>query len=81
MLTSVVVNLGMLGYFKYGGFLLDNFVTIAGSLGIDLPSAGLGHRPSRRDQLLYLRHPLLHARRVSAALGAGAAASSITLCS
>ena len=26
MLTSVVVNLGMLGYFKYGGFLLDNFV-------------------------------------------------------
>ena len=34
MLISVVVNLGMLGYFKYGGFLLDNFVTIAGSLGI-----------------------------------------------
>ena len=27
MLTSVCVNLGMLGYFKYGGFLLDNFVT------------------------------------------------------
>src|SRR5437763_2578646 len=34
MLISVVVNLGMLRYFKYGGFLLDNFVTIAGSLGI-----------------------------------------------
>ena len=34
MLTSVVVNLGMLGYFKYGGFLLNNFVAIAGSLGI-----------------------------------------------
>jgi alginate O-acetyltransferase complex protein AlgI len=34
MLTSVVVNLGMLGYFKYGGFLMDNFVSIAGSLGI-----------------------------------------------
>jgi alginate O-acetyltransferase complex protein AlgI len=34
MLISVVVNLGMLGYFKYGGFLLDNFVRIAGSLGI-----------------------------------------------
>src|SRR4051794_15471112 len=29
MLISVVVNLGMLGYFKYGGFLLDNFVTVA----------------------------------------------------
>jgi alginate O-acetyltransferase complex protein AlgI len=28
------VNLGMLGYFKYGGFLLNNFVAIAGSLGI-----------------------------------------------
>jgi alginate O-acetyltransferase complex protein AlgI len=34
MLTSVIVNLGMLGYFKYGGFLLNNFVAIAGSLGI-----------------------------------------------
>src|ERR1700746_2405925 len=34
MLPSVCVNLGMLGYFKYGGFLLDNFVTVAGSLGI-----------------------------------------------
>ena len=34
MLTSVCVNLGMLGYFKYGGFLLDNFVGVAASLGI-----------------------------------------------
>src|SRR5437868_8455759 len=34
MLTSVAVNLGMLGYFKYGGFLLNNFVTLAASLGI-----------------------------------------------
>src|SRR6478672_3692188 len=25
MLLSVVANLGMLGYFKYGGFLLANF--------------------------------------------------------
>ena len=30
----MVVNLGMLGYFKYGGFLMNNFVSIAGSLGI-----------------------------------------------
>src|SRR3954452_9073532 len=29
MLASVIVNLGMLGYFKYGGFLLDNFVDLA----------------------------------------------------
>jgi len=34
MLTSVVVNLGMLGYFKYGGFLLENFVALAASLGV-----------------------------------------------
>src|SRR6185295_18702366 len=29
MITSVVVNLGMLGFFKYGQFLLDNFVALA----------------------------------------------------
>src|SRR5688500_19068869 len=34
MLISVVVNLGMLGYFKYGEFLLQNFVTFAASLGV-----------------------------------------------
>src|SRR5205085_1832357 len=34
MLTSVVVNLGMLGYFKYGGFLLANFVQLMGAAGI-----------------------------------------------
>ena len=30
----MVVNLGMLGYFKYGEFLLENFVTFAASLGV-----------------------------------------------
>ena len=34
MIVSVVVNLGMLGYFKYGGFLLENFVEFAASLGV-----------------------------------------------
>src|SRR6476620_12654669 len=34
MLTSVVVELGMNSYFKYGGFMMDNFVSIAASLGI-----------------------------------------------
>ncbi len=34
MLTSVVVNLGMLGYFKYGGFLLANFVHLAAAVGV-----------------------------------------------
>jgi alginate O-acetyltransferase complex protein AlgI len=34
MLISIVVNLGMLGYFKYGDFLLQNFVTLAASVGV-----------------------------------------------
>ena len=33
------VNLGLLGYFKYAGFLLENFVALAGSLGIDFEPA------------------------------------------
>ena len=32
--VSVIVNLGLLGYFKYGGFLLDNFVALAATAGI-----------------------------------------------
>lgn len=31
---SLVANLGLLGYFKYGGFLLDTFVQLAGAIGI-----------------------------------------------
>ena len=34
MLLSVVANLGMLSYFKYGGFLLDNFAASLGAFGI-----------------------------------------------
>lgn len=34
MLLSVVVNLGMLAYFKYGEFLLNNFSALAASVGI-----------------------------------------------
>ena len=34
MLLSVVVNLGMLGYFKYGGFLMENFSALMASLGV-----------------------------------------------
>ena len=34
MLLSVVANLGMLGYFKYGQFLLDNFSALMAGLGI-----------------------------------------------
>jgi alginate O-acetyltransferase complex protein AlgI len=34
MLLSVVANLGMLGYFKYGQFLLENFTAVMGTLGV-----------------------------------------------
>ena len=34
MLLSVVANLGMLGYFKYGNFLLENFATFVATLGV-----------------------------------------------
>jgi len=34
MLLSVVANLGMLGYFKYGTFLLDNFSALMHAFGI-----------------------------------------------
>jgi alginate O-acetyltransferase complex protein AlgI len=39
MLLSVVANLGMLGYFKYGGFLLDNFSAFMAALGVDYTPA------------------------------------------
>ena len=34
MLLSVIANLGMLSYFKYGQFLLDNFVSLAAAFGV-----------------------------------------------
>ncbi len=37
--ASLVGNLGMLGYFKYGGFLLENFVALTAALGIDFHPA------------------------------------------
>ncbi|RLA27728.1 MAG: MBOAT family protein [Gammaproteobacteria bacterium] len=33
--VSVVVNLGLLGYFKYGGFLMENFQVLMSMAGID----------------------------------------------
>ncbi len=33
--TSIGTNLGLLGFFKYGNFLLDNFVSLAATVGID----------------------------------------------
>ena len=34
MLISVIANLGMLGFFKYGQFLLNNFIALAAALGV-----------------------------------------------
>ena len=34
MLLSVIANLGMLGYFKYGQFLLDSFSALLSSFGV-----------------------------------------------
>ncbi|MFL5810748.1 MAG: MBOAT family O-acyltransferase [Flavisolibacter sp.] len=35
LVISLIGNLGMLCFFKYGGFLLENFVTIVNTFGID----------------------------------------------
>jgi len=37
--VSLVLNLGMLSYFKYGGFLLENFTFLMNSLGISFQAA------------------------------------------
>lgn len=42
---SLLVNLGMLSFFKYGGFLLDNFVVTVNALGWD-------YHPARPDIIL-----------------------------
>jgi alginate O-acetyltransferase complex protein AlgI len=45
MLVSVIANLGMLGYFKYGQFLVDSFAAAA-------PLIGLHYVPPRYDIIL-----------------------------
>ncbi|HSM99844.1 MAG TPA: MBOAT family protein [Rudaea sp.] len=45
MLLSVIANLGMLGYFKYGNFLLDNFAAL-------LHAAGIAYQPAAHDIVL-----------------------------
>ncbi len=39
LVLSMATNLGMLGFFKYGGFLLDNFVSVAGAYGFQYEPA------------------------------------------
>src|SRR5580765_6401525 len=39
LVISLIGNLGMLCFFKYGGFLLENFVAVTNALGIDFHPA------------------------------------------
>jgi alginate O-acetyltransferase complex protein AlgI len=39
LLLSLIVNLGFLAFFKYGGFLLGNFTFLLSSVGIDYQAA------------------------------------------
>ncbi len=45
VLVSLALNLGLLAYFKYGSFLLENFVTLLASLGVD-------YQPAQPDIIL-----------------------------
>ena len=38
--VSLAVNLGMLGYFKYGGFLLENWAALMSTIGVDWTAPG-----------------------------------------
>jgi len=37
LMTSLIINLGCLGFFKYCDFFIDNFRTLMASAGIDVP--------------------------------------------
>lgn len=39
LVLSLIGNLGMLCFFKYGGFLLDNFVAVVNAVGLDFHPA------------------------------------------
>ena len=41
VVLSLSANLGLLGYFKYGGFILDNFVALLATIGVQYSPAQL----------------------------------------
>lgn len=45
LLLSMTVNLGFLAFFKYGDFLLENFITLANAIGFD-------YQPYKMDIIL-----------------------------
>ncbi len=40
VLVSILVNLGLLGYFKYGGFLLENWQALMSTIGVTWTAPG-----------------------------------------
>jgi alginate O-acetyltransferase complex protein AlgI len=40
LILSIAVNLGLLGYFKYGGFLEANLATVLGTMGVSYAPSG-----------------------------------------
>ena len=65
LIASVCMNLSMLGFFKYGNFLLQNFQWLLGRDRHCLPTAASGHPPACRHFLLHVSFSLLHARHLS----------------
>ena len=72
MLLSVVANLGMLSYFKYGAFLLANFAATLSAFGITYAPPAFDIVLPVGIVVLHVRDDVVHARRLSAARGARA---------
>ena len=65
LVISVAVNLSMLGFFKYGNFLLENFTWVLARGGIAYQAAASRSLSADRHLVLHLSFALLHARHLS----------------
>src|SRR6266478_5472288 len=65
LVGSIGMNLSMLGFFKYGNFLLQNFQWLLGRIGIIYQPPHLDILLPRRHFLLHVSFSLLHARHLS----------------
>ena len=63
LVLSLIGNLGMLCFFKYGNFFLENFVALTNTLGLDF-------HPAKPNIILpaafhlYIHHTVLYHRHV-----------------
>ena len=64
LVISVAVNIGFIGFFKYGAFLMHNWQALDGLVRHHLGRPGVEHRAAGRHLVLYVRDALVHARRV-----------------